>query len=429
MKIQTRTVCGDTLYEAVHESGLRIAVCPKKGYSSSYAIFGTAYGSVDTTFRREGEDAVTVPAGIAHFLEHKLFESEEGDAFSLFAKTGASANAFTSFDKTCYLFSCADSFLPSLEILLGFVQNPYFTAETVQKEQGIIGQEIRMGEDDPGRRVLWNLLRALYQKNPVKIEIAGTVDSIAEIDDKLLYRCYETFYQPSNMALCVVGNVVAETVFDAVERLLKQNDAVPVERITPEEPEEIVKGRYEEEFSVSVPMFYLGFKEPCGAKRKSAKEIAETDVMLEMLASEASPLYRQMQDDGLINASFGYDYFEGPGYSAVLFGGESVDPDGAKEAICREIARIKQEGIDAEAFECARRKVYGHQVAATGNVGAVARAMADAAFSGRVYGETMECLAKMTAEDVMRRMNETLVPERMAISVLVPHGQKKGKDE
>lgn len=420
MKIQKREVCGDLVLEAVHESGLKIAVCPKKGYSSSYAIFGTAYGSVDTTFRREGEEAVEVPAGIAHFLEHKLFESEEGDAFSLFAKTGASANAFTSFDKTCYLFSCADSFLPSLEILLNFVQKPYFTKETVQKEQGIIGQEIRMGEDNPGRRVLWNLLRAMYQKHPVRIEIAGTVESIAEIDDALLYRCYETFYQPGNMALCVVGNVEPDAVFDAVERLLKKRDCAPVERMTPQEPDEIAQAVVEEEFAVSVPLFYLGFKESCTETRKSAKEMAEIEIMLEMLASSASPLYRKLEAAGLINSSFGYDFFEGPGYAAVLFGGESAEPEKAKEMIWAEIEQIQQNGMDAELFECARRAVYGQKVAAMGNVGTVAREMADAAFAGRVYGEVLDWVAKVSAEDVAERMKQVLRADRMAISVLRP---------
>ena len=173
-------VTGEALHRIDHASGLTIFVYPKKSYRSSYAMFGTRYGSVDTAFIKDGK-RVEVPAGIAHYLEHKLFENEDCDAFERYAKTGASANAFTSFDVTAYLFGCADHFFESLEILLDFVQKPYFTEATVQKEQGIIGQEIRMCDDSPDRRVLFNLLRAMYREHPVRIDIAGTVESIAQI--------------------------------------------------------------------------------------------------------------------------------------------------------------------------------------------------------------------------------------------------------
>ena len=191
----TNARVGEQCYRLRHPSGLSIYVWPKPGYKACYATFAARYGSIDTAFMRLGDAAPTVvPAGIAHYLEHKLFESEDGDAFSRYAKTGASANAYTSFDRTAYLFSCTDRFEESLEILLDFVQSPYFTEETVKKEQGIIGQEIRMCEDNPERRVLFNLLRGLYAVHPVRLDIAGTVESIAEITPELLYGCYETFY-------------------------------------------------------------------------------------------------------------------------------------------------------------------------------------------------------------------------------------------
>ena len=235
---------GDRYYEVKHPSGLRIFVYPKEQNNSTYAVFGTRYGSVDTTFKRSDEaDACTVPAGIAHYLEHKLFESEDGDAFARYAKTGANANAYTSFDVTCYLFSCTENVYESLEILLDFVQSPYFTEQTVQKEQGIIGQEIRMYDDDPQWRVMFNLLEALYHKHPVKVDIAGTVESIAQITPELLYRCYHTFYNLNNMVLCVAGNVELNKVLDLCDRMLKPSKPVEIERIFEEEPREVVKTR------------------------------------------------------------------------------------------------------------------------------------------------------------------------------------------
>ena len=207
-KIITNEKTGDKYVYIKHDSGLDILVCEMEGFSTTEALFGTKYGSINTRFKTgKDKDYTVVPEGIAHFLEHKLFENEECDVFDLYAKTGASANAFTSFDKTCYLFSCSDNYKASLEILLSFVQSPYFTKESVDKEQGIIGQEIRMYEDNPSWRVFFNLLSILYHSHPVKIDIAGTIDSIAKIDADLLYKCYNTFYNLHNMVLAIAGNV------------------------------------------------------------------------------------------------------------------------------------------------------------------------------------------------------------------------------
>ena len=212
---------GQEMVKIKHPSGLTMLLCPMPGYSTAYATFTANVGSVDTGFKTQGDVAVVdVPEGIAHFLEHKMFENEDGDAFAKYAKTGASANAYTSFDKTAYLFACTDRFEESLEILLDFVRRPYFTKESVQKEQGIIGQEIRMYDDDGEWRVQFNLLQALYHNHPVRIDIAGTVESIAEIDDQLLYRCYRTFYNLNNMVLCVAGNFDIDAVLRVADRVI-----------------------------------------------------------------------------------------------------------------------------------------------------------------------------------------------------------------
>ena len=215
-EIKSELLC-EKYYKVKHSSGLSIYVYPMEGYSSTYAIFGTKYGSINNAFKVDGGEVLKVPDGIAHYLEHKLFEGEDGDAFSKYAKTGASANAFTSFDRTCYLFSCSDNFYENLDILLKFVQAPYFTPENVEKEQGITGQEIRMYDDNPGWRVMFNLLKGMYHNHPVRIDIAGTVESIAQIDDTLLYECYNTFYHPSNTVMVIVGDFEPEKVIKEVE--------------------------------------------------------------------------------------------------------------------------------------------------------------------------------------------------------------------
>lgn len=414
----------DTYDVIQHPSGLRIMVYPKPGSHSAFAIFGTKYGSIDTRFRRSDEDADSeVPAGIAHFLEHKLFENEDCDAFTRYAKTGASANAYTSFDMTCYLFSCTKNLYDSLEILLDFVQNPYFTEKTIQKEQGIIGQEIRMYEDDPSWRVLFNLLRAMYHVHPVKTDIAGTVDSIAQITPEMLYRCYHTFYNLHNMVLCLAGNVETEKVLEVADRMLKPCERVKVERAFLPEPEDIVQPYIEEEMTVSFPIFQLGFKETPGvfAEQKDA----EVDILLELLASDASLLFRRLLDKGLINeSSFGYDHFTGTGYSAILFSGESKDPKVVSKMICEEAERLRREGIDPQAFSRARKAVYGRNIMALNSAEAIANAMTSATFRGEELFRYIDRVAEVSLEDVQRCLEEHLLPQHAVLSVIFPKGNE-----
>ncbi|HIZ56201.1 MAG TPA: insulinase family protein, partial [Firmicutes bacterium] len=282
-----------------HPSGLTILLYPMKGYSSVYAIFGTHYGSTNRTFKTAADpEFVTVPDGIAHYLEHKMFESKEGDAFALFAKTGASANAFTSFDRTCYLFSCADHFQESLEILLSFVRDPYFTDENVQKEQGIIGQEIRMYDDNANWRVFFNLLGALYQNHPVKIDIAGTVESIAKIDKDLLYRCYRTFYSLQNMVLAIAGNFDPDEALAIADQLLTPDTDPQIQRSDYNEPAEIAKPEVVQQMEVSMPLFAIGYKmEPCSGIQQVQAGI-ETEIVNLLLCGSGSPLYRRLYDQG-----------------------------------------------------------------------------------------------------------------------------------
>jgi predicted Zn-dependent peptidase len=287
---------GETVYCGKHSSGLEIRVLPKEGYSSAYAVFGVKYGSIDTAVKNASGEFETIPEGTAHFLEHKLFESEDLNAFERFAKTGASANAYTSFEKTAYLFKGSEKIEESLEILLDFVQNPYFTQQTVEKEQGIIGQEIRMYQDLPDWQVMFNLLKALYSKHPVRIDIAGTQDSIAQIDADLLYRLYDNFYNPGNMVLSVVGGIEPEKVAEIVENNIKKAEGSECERKFEKEDSAPVQNYIEEKLSVAQKQFMLGFKEDISEPLLSLEDEIASQIMLEAVAGKSSPLFKKLLD-------------------------------------------------------------------------------------------------------------------------------------
>ena len=414
---------GEKYVKARHESGLDIYVCEKRDYASSYALFGTRYGSIDVCFKT-GEDAdfVHVPAGIAHFLEHKLFESEDGDAFTRYAKTGAYANAYTSFDRTCYLFSCSDQFEENLGILMDFVQSPYFTKETVEKEQGIIGQEIRMYDDSPTWRVLFNLLGCLYHEHSVKVDIAGTVESIAKIDKDLLYRCYHTFYNPANMFLCVAGNVEAARVLELCDKWLKPVKPVEISRTFPKEPRGVAQSRCEQKLAVAMPLFTIGYKEACESAYPSVKRRVVTELALEALFGNFSPFYKEMFDAGLINDQFGSEYFFGNGYAACIFEGESRDPDRVYEAMNRELERARKNGIDEGLLEAARRKLYGRQIMKFNTVESTAGLLVNAAFLREDPFAGLEAYRHVTAADVMDHLRSALRPEDSALSMVLPNG-------
>lgn len=409
----------DSYYEIDHKSGLKIFVYPKKNYSSAYAVFGTKYGSIDTCFRVGDGEYTAVPEGIAHFLEHKLFESEELDAFARYAKTGASANAYTSFDKTCYLFSCSDNFEDSLEILLDFVSNPYFTAETVQKEQGIIGQEIKMCNDDPGWESLFALLRAMYHNHPVKIDIAGTVDSISHITADLLYSCYNTFYDLSNMALAVAGNITVEQVLAVTDKMLKKCESKKIERHFEPEPETVVEDKVIRCLSVAMPIFTIGFKENIKTPCRTLKESMESAILLDIIAGRTSSLYEELLNEGLINTTFETEFFEGYGYSAHIFTGESDDCDKVRERINEEILRVQRDGVDREAFERIKKKHYGGYIMNFNDVDSLANSLVGDYFNGDGLFDRLAVIESITAEDIDNRLRTAINIENSAMSVIM----------
>ena len=409
----------DSYYEIDHSSGFKIFVYPKENYSSTYAVFGTKYGSIDTCFKKEGEiDFTEVPEGIAHFLEHKLFESEELDAFARYAKTGASANAYTSFDKTCYLFQCTGNFEESLEILLDFVSNPYFTEQTVQKEQGIIGQEIRMYEDEPGWESLFVLLRAMYHNHPVRIDIAGTVESISHITADLLYECYDTFYNPANMALAVAGNVTVEQVLKIADKMLKPKESKKVERKFQIEPENVVKTYDERHLSVAMPIFAIGFKENVKTPERTLKESMVSNILLDILAGSTSSLYEEMLKDNLINTTFDTEYFEGYGYSAHIFNGESAEPEKVRERINEEITKVMKNGVDNETFQRIKKKHYGSLIMDFDSIDSIGNSLISAYFNNEGIYDQLKLLESITVEDVNNRLRTAFNIENSSMSVI-----------
>lgn len=408
-------------YHYKHKSGLSIILYPMEGYSSAYALFGTNYGSIDTTFKTQHDkDFITVPEGIAHYLEHKLFESEDGDAFSLFAKTGASANAYTSFDKTCYLFSTTDNFDESLKALITFVQAPYFTKENVEKEQGIIGQEIKMYEDDPNWRVFFNLLNALYENNPVKIDIAGTTDSIAKIDKDLLYSCYHTFYNLNNMVVCIAGNFDEESAAKIIEENLRECEKIEITKKVPEESAKLAKKEFIQNLSVAVPLFNIGYKEKPVSKDEELVAQITCELILSSVAGKGSELYKEMYDNSLINSTFETQVFCGRGYFANIFSGESRNPRQVMEKIASAVEKYKETGIDEEAFNRAKKSLYGHSIMLLNNVEAVANEMVTSYFANGGIFDVINVIKSLTLDDINAKLRSSFNKEYMAISIVNP---------
>ncbi len=421
METISSSLLGEQYYKITHKSGVTLLLCPMKGFSTAYALFGTNYGSMDVTFKTpEDKDFVEVPAGIAHYLEHKLFENEDGDAFQRFAATGASANAYTSFDKTCYLFSCTQNFEKSLEILLDFVTRPYFTDETVQKEQGIIGQEIRMYDDNPDWQVYFNLLKALYQKNPVRVDIAGTVESIAEINKELLYRCYNHFYNLHNMVIAIAGNFSVESVLEVADRVLKSAEPFQTERRLPEEPDEVCQRKIETELEVATPMFQMGFKLKGGDTAENMRSQILDEIIVEIIAGENTPIYRELYDRGLINATFSGEAMAVRSLLAVTFGGESREPETVYKAILERVRQLKKDGIDEKLFQQCKKATYGRYIGMFSRPEAVASTLLLSQFTGVEMYSLVESLGNVTREQLELRLKNQYHEDWSALSIVRP---------
>jgi predicted Zn-dependent peptidase len=424
-----KEIYNDTIDErilsTVSTQGIRIFFMPKEGYSKKYAVFSTDYGSIDNIFVPIGaRDRLEVPEGIAHFLEHKLFEEEDGDVFEKFSNIGAQVNAFTSFNQTSYLFYTSNNFYTGLEHLIDFVQNPYLTDENVEKEKGIIGQEIMMYEDNPGWKVYFNLLKAMYHEHPIRIDIAGTIDSIKAISKELLYTTYETFYNPSNMVLFVIGDLDFDEIVRVVNKAEKEFDLTTgdIERIIPDEPKEVKDRLVEEKMTTSMPMFYMGFKDAdTGYKgRKMIKKDIVTNIILDMLFGESTEFYNKLYEEGLIDTSFGAFYTCKESYGHSLLVGQSNEPETLHNRILDRIKLPADEVLKEDDFIRIKRKELGNFIMGMNSIEFIANNFIDLFFSGFMITDYLELLKEIKYDDIIRRFNSHFKEENLSLSIIRP---------
>lgn len=414
---------GETLYEETLPNGLTVLVAVKPGFRKNAAYFVTRYGGADRRFKVNGE-WIDTPAGVAHFLEHKMFDMPDGrNVLADFAALGASPNAFTGSGRTAYYFTGSENFMENLRLLLTYVSTPYYTAESVAKEQGIIGQEICMSEDNPGYAGYFQLLGALYERHPIRDNIAGSIESIAAITPETLYHCHSVFYNPSNMALCCVGDVDPEAILAAAREILPETPGETPERDYGA-PETLLPrcGRAEKTMSVSAPQFLLGAKLPyltTGAERARQKLLCE--LAFECFMGEASPLYNDLYAKGLLNRSFSTEYDSSAGTATLLFGGESRDPDAVAAAVQEALSAVALRGMDAAAFERCRRTKYGQMLSTLDFFSAYAVALSDGWLDGWDALDAFSVLETISVTDVEAFLCENLPRERLALSVIRPN--------
>lgn len=406
-------------YQVVQtENGPLVACYTMPGYNAVHAVFATNFGSVDRSFIMNGK-RYDIPAGVAHFLEHKMFENEDGDAFDKYAKTGANANAFTSFDKTCYIFTATDNVDESLDILLNFVTTPYFTPQTVEKEQGIIGQEIKMYDDSANWRLLFGTLEGLFVSHTVRDDIAGTVESISHITDRILYDCAEAFYSPSQMLLSVAGNITVDRVLAACERAGFKSKVLDVHKIKPTEPDEINYTEKTIEMEVSVPLVAVGYKEKMSDPVSEKEEIAG-NIIMDILSGSTSKLFNKLYDLNIVNGTFEGEIFCGDDYYASIISGETNQPDILIKEIDRAVEQLKNEGINRDDFLTSKNHMYGSMIVDFENVEEVATNIVAAHFKGRNAYTSLETLSRLTLEDVNEQLKRMFRPDKRTIFTIMP---------
>jgi len=412
----------EVIYKYRHDSGLNAFIIPKKGYSKKYAVFATRYGSINNEFIDPySGNNIKMPEGVAHFLEHKLFDQKEGSIMDKFSKLGSSPNAYTSFNKTVYLFSCTGKFSENLELLLSFVQNPYFTETSVEKEKDIIKQEINMYRDNPGWRSFFNLLESLYTENPVRKDIVGNLESIEEIDKDMLYKCYNIFYHPSNMVILVVGDVDAEDVFKQINSSITTKYKNPeIKRIFPTESCEINKEYSEEKMPVAIPLFQIGFKDDANNLKRDELLMREVliKILLEILTGRSSQLYNQLYEEGLINSTFEFDYTGEENYAYSVIGGESKDPDRVREKMFDTIDYMLKNGVAKEVFERVKKAMYGRTIRWFNSLEKISEVFISSYFKNINLFDYFDIYDKINLEYLSSIMKEHFRLDRFAMSVI-----------
>ena len=412
---------GEEVFHATLPNGLPVYIVPKKGFLRKYALFATRYGGMDMRFEKDGQWLDT-PAGIAHYLEHKMFDTEDGNALQELAKNGAEPNAFTSNAITCYYFDATEKFYESLEILLSFVSIPYFTDESVQKEQGIIGQEIGMIEDNPEWQVYKQLMQALYHTSPARTPVAGSVESISHITAQTLYDCHKAFYTPANMCLVVVGDVKPERIIAAANQILPAKSGPLIRRDYGAEEELTAAEHFvSAAMEVSMPTFLVGFKcPPQHGGEQQHRFTAIGELACDVLMGESSPLYARLYAEGLINGSFGAAFDLLPGASYVYAGGDSKDPQAVAEAILAEAQRLVSQGVDGDYYRRVVNANFGAALKALNSFESIAVSMAEGCFQGYDPYRFPEVYDSITVEDVLDFLRQNMTRDHMALSVITP---------
>lgn len=417
---------GERCYKYIHKSGVTVYIAPMEGYSTASARFAVRYGSQESGWIDSRGREHKIPEGTAHYMEHKLFESTEKDAFQLFASTGASCNAFTSYDMTEYHFKCTSNFSKNLEILIGFVLDPYFTEENVQKEMGIISQEITMYLDNPEWQNIMQLMKAAYGVSPVKTDVAGTVESISEITAELLYDVYNAYYTPSNMALLVSGNVDVDEVVAVCEKCLPHKPAEKVRRVEIAEPREVSCRRTEAWGDVVKPLFAVGFKCAPLYGREQLRDNVYFDFMIGILFGDSSEWFSQKRRSGLINDNFSFSNIRFRGGCLQYIAGESDSPDEVYDSILTTIQQAKLTPPPREDFERIRKGYYGYNLRVFNSVESYSRVLMDAAvYENQPYDE-MEAYAQASYDEFCEWLKQ-LDENNSCLSVISPN-KEAGED-
>ena len=416
----------EKLYLEKLDNGLTVKVIPKPGIQKKYMIWGTNYGSNDSTFIVPGEEKeTTVPKGVAHFLEHKLFEQENGtNSLDVLTSLGVEANAYTTNDHTAYLFEATDNFYEAMDELMDYVQHPYFTDENVEKEKGIIGQEIMMYDDYPEWKVYLNAMQAMYHNNPIKIDITGTIETISKIDKEILYKCYNTFYNPSNMAIVICGDFKPEEMIEEVKkRLVESKSNGKIERIYPEEPENIVQEKIEQKLEVSRPLYTIGIKDTvdkCSIENKNEiirKHIA-IEILLNLLIGRSSDLYKKLYNEGIISSQPSLEYEFSKTYAHVLITGQSNNPEKVYDELKKEIQEFKNKGINEKDFDRIKKMIYGGYVKEYNDVADISRMFLSDYFKGVNSFDYLEEIQGLNVEYLNQVLNDVFKEEKMLISIV-----------
>lgn len=426
MQIIENSKVKEKLYIEKLENGLTIMIMPKKGIQKKYVIWATNYGSIDNKFIVPGEDKETVvPNGIAHYLEHKMFEQESGkNSLDTLTELGVEANAYTTTNHTAYLFECTNNFYPALDELMDYVQHPYFTDENVEKEKGIISQEIMMYDDYPEWAVYMNAIRCMYEKNPITIDIAGTVESIKEINKEYLYKCYNTFYNLSNMVMCVVGDFVPEDLIEEIKKRIvkKEKTLGEIKRIKEDEPENIVKKEIEQTMEVSMPLFVIGIKDTNLIKEEDKENIVKKhiaiEILLNMLLGKSSKTYKALYEQGIIMSEPYFEYEFDKTYAHILITGQSKEPKKVLEAFRKQIDEFKKQGLNEDHFKRIKNMIYGGYIKEYNDVSAIARMFVSDYFKGINSFDYLENFSQVTKEYTESILKEVFKEENTVISII-----------